>query len=61
MVYEYFISITTDTKSFGLCYKINYKLDSLDNMVKITEKMREEGYENPVIVFFKLLNEQCEE
>lgn len=56
-MYEYFVTIKTDTNFLGVCYKLDYKLDSIENMIKFTEKMKEEGHKNPVILFFKWLNE----
>lgn len=56
-MYEYFVTIKEDIRILGVCYKLDYKLDSISNMIKLTEKMKEEGYENPVILFFKQLNE----
>lgn len=56
-MYEYFVTVKTDTNFLGVCYKLNYKLDSIENMIKLTEKMKEEGYKNPVIIFFSQLNE----
>lgn len=65
-MYEYYFVVmytdsTGDIAHMGICYTLNYKLDSKENMVKITQKLRDEGYLNPVITFFKLLNERkCE-
>ena len=56
-MYEYFITIQADVRLYGVGYKLNFKLDSLENMNAITEKLKEDGYENPVILFFKQLNE----
>lgn len=61
MVYEYFITVQADVRLYGIGYKLNFKLDSIENLNAITEKLKEDGYKNPVVLFFKLLNEHCEE
>lgn len=60
-MFEYYFTILSDhetgTMHTGVCYKLDYKLDSFENMVKFCEFLKNEGYENPVILFFKQLNE----
>lgn len=57
MTYEYYFTVLTDAGYKGICYKLNYKLDNTENMLKIMEQMKDEGYQNPTILFFKQLNE----
>ena len=61
MIYEYYFAIMSDceigTMNTGLCYKLDYKIDSYENMIKFSKQLENEGYKNPVILFFKQLNE----
>jgi len=41
----------------GACYKIDYKLDSSENIMKFMKYLEDEGYKNGVVLFFKQLNE----
>ncbi len=60
MTYEYYFAIMQQTEtgmSFtGVVYKLDYKLDSSENMKKCLEELKDEGYENAVILFYKELN-----
>lgn len=60
-MYEYYVAIihSRDGKTpyTGLCYKIDFKIDSAENMIKFQNIIRKYGYENPVIVYLKQLNE----
>ena len=62
-MYEYYVTIMYDTPIYkrsvaGTCYKIDYKLDSSENMIKFMNALEDEGYKNGVVLFFKQLNEQ---
>lgn len=57
MIYEYYISMITDSGFFSAFYKLDYKIDSKENIFKLQELIKTDGYENPVILFFKQLNE----
>ena len=61
MMYEYYFAImsTSDcvTAYTGTCYKLDYKIDSTENLLKFQELLKKDGYNNPVILFFKQLNE----
>lgn len=39
------------------CYRLNYKLDSMENMIKFMKGLEEEGYKHALILFYKQLNE----
>lgn len=61
-MYEYYFAIMYDTPTVkrslaGACYKLDYKLDSSENMKKFMEELQIEGYKDPVILFYKQLNE----
>lgn len=56
MTYEYYISMITDNGFFSAFYKLNYKIDSKENIFKLQELIKTDGYKNPVILFFKQLN-----
>lgn len=61
-MYEYYISIMYDTPVYkrsvaGACYKIDYKLNSSENIMKFMKDLEDEGYKNGVVLFFKQLNE----
>lgn len=62
IMYEYYFAIMYDTPVIkrscaGLVYKLDYKLDSTKKMVEFIEDLKSEGYKDPVILFFKQLNE----
>lgn len=56
-MYEYYISMITDGGFFSAFYKLDYKIDSKENVFKLQNLIKTDGYENPVILFFKQLNE----
>lgn len=41
----------------GVVYRLNYKLDSAESMTKFMKGLKDEGYKNALILFFKQLNE----
>lgn len=60
-MFEYYFAILSDHEKgqmhTGICLKLDYKIDSFDNMVRLAEFLKSDGYKNPVILFFKQLNE----
>lgn len=62
-MFEYFFTVMQDADStkgsmfMGLCYKLDFKIDSVENMIRFCEVLKNDGYKNPVILFFKQLNE----
>lgn len=61
-MFEYYFAIMHNISDLersytGACYKLNYKLDSSENMIKFMKGLEEEGYKNAVILFYKQLNE----
>lgn len=61
-MYEYYFAIMHNISDFersytGAVYELNYKLDSAENMAKFMKGLKDEGYKNAVILFFKQLNE----
>lgn len=61
-MFEYYFTIMHNISDFerpytGAVYKLNYKLDSAENMTKFMNGLKDEGYKNAVILFFKQLNE----
>ncbi len=61
-MYEYYFAIMHNISDFersytGAVYELNYKLDSSENMARFMKALKDEGYKNAVILFFKQLNE----
>lgn len=61
-MYEYYVTIMHNVSDFkssytGTVYKLNYKLDSTENIIKFMKTLENEGYKNALILFFKQLNE----
>ncbi len=57
MMYEYYISMITDSGFYSAFYKLDFKIDSKENVLKLQEIVKTDGYKNSVILFFKQLNE----
>jgi len=61
-VYEYYFTIMHDSLAFdraytGVCYKLDYKLNSSKKIIKFIQLLKNDGYKNPIILFYKQLNE----
>lgn len=61
-MFEYYFTIMHNKSGFeklytGVCYKLDYKLDSIENMIKLDKRLENDGYKNAVILFYKQLNE----
>lgn len=56
ITYEYIRSDTTICRETS-GYKLNFKIDSCKNLKFFLEDLESKGYENPIILFMKLLNE----
>lgn len=55
MKHKYYISCSIETGFIGLYYCLDYSLDTIEGIQKISERI-EKGYGNAVILFFKELN-----
>lgn len=56
MKHKYYISCSIETGFIGLYYCLDYSLDTIEGIQKISERIDKEGYGNAVILFFKELN-----
>lgn len=55
MKHKYYISVIIQGGFVGLYYSINYTLDTIEGIQKVSKEIHNDGYENPVILFFKEL------
>ncbi len=56
MKHKYYISCSIETGFIGLYYCLDYSLDTIEGIQKVSERIDKEGYGNAVILFFKELN-----
>lgn len=55
MKHKYYISCSIPDGFIGLCYCLDYTLDTIDGIRKISERLKRDGYD-AVILFFKELD-----
>ena len=60
-MYEYYILILHDRPGLGIsytgvCYKLDHRLDSSESILKLMELLKDDGYKNAVVMFYKELN-----
>lgn len=55
MKHKYYISVVIQGGFVGLYYTLNYTLDTIEGIQKVSEEIHNDGYENAVILFFKEL------
>lgn len=54
MKHKYYISCSISGGFIGLYYCLDYTLDTIDGIQKVTEQLKRDGYD-AVILFFKEL------
>lgn len=57
MKHKYYISAVIEEGFVGLCYSLDFTLDTINGINKLVEIMKKDGYEKMVILFFKELKE----
>lgn len=55
MKHKYYISVVIQVGFVGLYYSLDYTLNTIEGIQKVSEEIHNDGYENPVILFFKEL------
>lgn len=55
MKYKYYVSAAVADGFIGLYYCVNYNLNTIEGIQKMQRAIEEDGYVNPVILFFKEL------
>jgi len=55
-MYQYYISAATNVGYVSFVYKLDFKMDSVENIKKVHDMLKESGITNPVILFFNQLN-----
>ena len=55
MKHKYYISCCVQDGFVGLYYCLDYTLDTIDGIQKISEQLHKDGQKNAVILFFKEL------
>lgn len=53
--HKYYISCCVQNGFVGLYYCLDYTLDTIDGIQKISEQLHNDGHKNAVILFFKEL------
>lgn len=65
-MYKYYISFLSSCNTGfsvegivcnGVCYELDYKIDSSKNISRIRKVLENDGYKDPVILAFQQLNE----
>ena len=57
MNHKYYLSAITNVGYIGMYYCVDFDLDTVDRINKMTNKLKNDGYSNVVILFFKELKE----
>lgn len=52
MKHKYYISAVTSVGFIGLYYCVDFSLNTIGGITKITEMIEKDGYEKVVILFF---------
>lgn len=55
MKHKYYISVVIQGGFVGLYYSLDYTLDTIEGIQKVSKEIHNDGYENAVILFFKEL------
>ncbi len=54
---KYYISISIPDGFIGMYYCVDFNLNTIDGIQKMQKKIRDDGYPNAVILFFKALED----
>lgn len=55
-MYQYYVSAVTDVGYVAFVYSLDFKMDSAENIKKVSYMLDESGKTNPVILFFAQRN-----
>lgn len=55
-MYQYYISAATNVGYVAFVYSLDFKMDSIENIKKVSDMLGESVKTNPVILFFAQIN-----